>query len=78
MVVKVTGRFMGSGRTIVGANFRPETKGPDIALAASIENTDMRGLNSLLRTYGMLGVVQRFFSHAVQGYVKPLLREQPS
>ncbi|HEX2186731.1 MAG TPA: DUF748 domain-containing protein, partial [Chloroflexota bacterium] len=26
---KVTGRFMGSGRTVVGASFRPETNGPD-------------------------------------------------
>jgi hypothetical protein len=28
-VAKVTGRFMGSGQTVVGASFRPETKGPD-------------------------------------------------
>ena len=83
-VAKVTGRFMGSGRTVVGANFRPETKGPDFALAASIENTDMRALNPLLRAYGKLDVVQGFFSvytemqvrnRAVRGYVKPLLRE---
>jgi hypothetical protein len=83
-VAKVTGRFMGSGRTVVGANFRPETKGPDFALAASIENTDMRALNPLLRAYGKFDVVQGFFSvytemrvrnRAVQGYVKPLLRE---
>src|SRR5918992_988780 len=36
---KITGRFMGSGPTLVGASFRPETRGPDFALAASIENT---------------------------------------
>ena len=83
-VAKVTGRFMGSGRTVVGANFRPETQGPDFALAASIEETDMRALNSLLRAYGNFDVVQGFFSvytemrvrnRAVQGYVKPLLRK---
>jgi pentatricopeptide repeat protein len=83
-VAKVTGRFMGSGRAVVGANFRPETKGPDFALAASIENTDMRTLNTLLRAYGKLDVVQGFFSvytemrvrnRTVRGYVKPLLRE---
>jgi hypothetical protein len=83
-VAKVTGRFMGSGRTVVGANFRPETHGPDFALAASIEETDMRALNSLLRAYGNFDVVQGFFSvytemrvrnRAVQGYVKPLLRK---
>jgi Domain of Unknown Function (DUF748) len=83
-VAKVTGRFMGSGRTVVGANFRPETHGPDFALAASIVETDMRALNSLLRAYGNFDVVQGFFSvytemrvrnRAVQGYVKPLLRK---
>jgi hypothetical protein len=83
-VAKVTGRFMGSGRTVVGANFRPETKGPDFALAGSIENTDMRTLNPLLRAYGKLDVAQGFFSvysemqvrdRTVRGYVKPLLRE---
>jgi Domain of Unknown Function (DUF748) len=83
-VAKVTGRFMGTGRTVVGANFRPETQGPDFALAASIEDTDMRALNPLLRAYGEFDVVQGFFSvytemrvknRAVRGYVKPLLRE---
>jgi uncharacterized protein DUF748 len=81
---KVTGTFMGSGRTLVGASFRPETKGPDFALAASVEHTDMRALNDLLRAYGKLDVVQGFFSvytemrvqhRAVRGYVKPLIRE---
>jgi hypothetical protein len=83
-VAKVTGRFMGTGRTVVGANFRPETQGPDFALAASIEGTDMRALNPLLRAYGKFDVVQGFFSvytemrvknRAVQGYIKPLLSE---
>jgi hypothetical protein len=53
---------MGSGRTLVGASFRPEIKGPDFALAASIENTHMPALNELLRAYGKLDVVQGFFS----------------
>jgi hypothetical protein len=83
-VAKVTGQFMGSGQTVVGANFRPETNGPDFALAASIENTAMPALNPLLRAYGKLDVVEGFFSvytemrvknRAVQGYVKPLIRE---
>ncbi|HEX2186906.1 MAG TPA: DUF748 domain-containing protein, partial [Chloroflexota bacterium] len=83
-VAKVTGTFMGSGQTVVGASFRPETKGPDFALAASIEHTQMPALNPLLRAYGKLDVVGGFFSvytemrvqnRAVQGYVKPLIRE---
>jgi uncharacterized protein DUF748 len=81
---KVTGKFMGSGQTLVGANFRPETNGPDFALAAGIENTQMPALNPLLRAYGKVDVVGGFFSlytemrvknGAVQGYVKPLMRE---
>jgi hypothetical protein len=83
-VAKITGKFMGSGQTLVGASFRPETQGPDFALAASIENTQMPALNPLLRAYGQLDVVGGFFSvytemrvqnRAVQGYVKPLIRE---
>jgi hypothetical protein len=83
-VAKVIGNFMGSGRTAVGASFRPETKGPDFALAASIEHTDMRALNELLRAYGTFDVVQGAFSlytelrvrhRAVRGYVQPLLRD---
>jgi hypothetical protein len=83
-VAKVTGKFMGSGQTVGGANFRPETNGPDFALAAAIENTQMPALNPLLRAYGKLDVVGGFFSvytemrvknRAVQGYVKPLVRE---
>jgi hypothetical protein len=81
---KVTGKFMGSGQTVVGASFRPETKGPDFALAAAIENTQIPALNPLLRAYGKLDVVGGFFSvytemrvknRAVQGYVKPLIRD---
>ena len=75
---------MGSGKTVVGATFRPETNGPDFALAASIENTDMQTMNLLLRAHGNFDVVRGFFSvytemrvknGAVQGYVKPLFKE---
>jgi hypothetical protein len=84
MVAKVTGKFMGSGQTVVGATFRPEIDGPDFALAASIENTQVRAMNKLLRAYGDFDVVQGFFSvytefrvknGAVRGYVKPLFKE---
>jgi hypothetical protein len=61
-VAKVTGWFVGSGRTVVRANFWPETKGPDFALAANIEDTDMRALNRPLRAYGKFDAVQGFFS----------------
>jgi hypothetical protein len=81
---RITGAFMGSGRTVVAATFRPETKGPNFGLAASIENTQMQTMNDLLRAHGKIDVVQGFFSlytelrvqnGAVRGYVKPLFRE---
>jgi hypothetical protein len=83
-VAKVTGQFMGSGQTVVGATFRPETNGPDFTLAGSIENTQMRAMNQLLRAHGNIDVVHGFFSvytearvknGAVRGYVKPLIRD---
>jgi hypothetical protein len=84
MVAKVTGKFMGSGQTMVGATFRPETNGPDFALAASIENTQMRAMNKFLRAHGNFDVVQGLFSvytelrvkdAVVRGYVKPLFKD---
>jgi Domain of Unknown Function (DUF748) len=84
MVAKVIGKFMGSGQTTVGATFRPETKGPDFVLAASIENTQMRAMNKLLRAYGNFDVVRGLFSvytelgvknGTLRGYVKPLFKE---
>ena len=84
MVAKVTGKFMGSGQTVVGATFRPETDGPHFALAASIENTQMRAMNNLLRAHAKIDVVQGFFSvysefrvknGVVRGYVKPLFKD---
>jgi uncharacterized protein DUF748 len=84
MVAKVTGKFMGSGQTIVGATFRPERQGPHFAVAGSIENTQMRTMNDLLRAHGKFDVVHGFFSvytefrvenGAVRGYVKPLFKD---
>jgi hypothetical protein len=40
---------MGSGAMQIQATFRPESKGPDLDLVLSIENTDMRKMNDLLR-----------------------------
>jgi hypothetical protein len=82
-VGKLTGKFMGSGTTVVTATFRPETKGPDFDLAVRIENTQMQSMNDLFRTYGKFDVVSGFFSlyteltvrqGNVTGYVKPLFQ----
>ena len=78
---------MGSGPTQVQATFRPESKGPDLDLTLSIENTDMRRMNDLLRAYGNFDVVAGNFSvyseikirqGTIDGYVKPLFQRHES
>jgi hypothetical protein len=81
---RLTGRFMGTGKTQAAATFRPEDKGPDFDLDARIEDTDMRTMNDVLRAYGKFDVVHGLFSfytelkvknQQVDGYIKPLFRE---
>lgn len=81
---RLTGRFMGSGATLVSANFRPEVDGPDFDLDARIENTDLKAMNDLLRAHAKVDVVSGVFSvyseirvknGRVEGYVKPLFHD---
>ncbi|HYY25063.1 MAG TPA: DUF748 domain-containing protein [Candidatus Udaeobacter sp.] len=81
---RMKAKFMGSGPAQLEAAFRPETKGPDFNLALSIEDTDLRTMNDLLRAYGNFDVVAGVFSFfsevkvrqgKIDGYVKPLFRE---
>jgi hypothetical protein len=81
---RLTGRFLGSGDTLVTAAFRPETNGPDFDLNARIVNTDMQRMNDLLRAHADLDVESGVFSvfaelavknRRVDGYVKPLFRD---
>jgi hypothetical protein len=84
-VVTLTGRFMGSGETLVKAAFRPDAKGPDFDLDARVENTDLTALNDVLRAYAKgvdvsAGVLSVYTEIAVKegyvkGYVKPLFRD---
>lgn len=80
----LTGRFMGSGRTVVDLALRAENKGPDFDLNAKIENTDLRAMNDLLRAHAKVDVasgVLSVFSEItvkngrVQGYVKPMFKD---
>lgn len=80
---EVRGRFMGSGKLVATATFRPETSGPDFDLNVRIENTEMTAMNKLLRAHGRFDVVSGFFSfyteinvknQTITGYVKPLFR----
>jgi hypothetical protein len=81
---RMTGKFMGSGRTQVAATFRPEDKGPDFDLEVRIDDTDMTTMNELLRAYGKFDVVRGLFTfytelkvkdQQVNGYIKPLFRD---
>jgi hypothetical protein len=81
---RMTGTFMGSGRTQVAATFRPEDKGPDFDLEVRIDDTDMTTMNQLLRAHGKFDVVRGLFTfytelkvkdQQVNGYIKPLFRD---
>jgi Domain of Unknown Function (DUF748) len=81
---RLTGRFMGSGKTTAAGTFRPENQGPDFDLEVRIDDTDMTTMNDLLRAYGKFDVVSGLFSfytelkvrrQTVEGYIKPLYRE---
>ena len=83
-VMKLKGKFMGSGDTVLKASFRPEAKSPDFDLSVKIEETQMRSMNDLLRAYGKFDVVRGLFSFYselsvknghIEGYVKPLFKD---
>jgi hypothetical protein len=80
----LTGRFMGSGRTTMDLVMRAENNGPDVSLNAKIENTDLRGMNDVLRAHAKVDVASGVLSvyseivvknGRVQGYVKPLFKD---
>jgi hypothetical protein len=83
-MVKVRGKFMGSGDTAVTGSFRPDPKGPDFDVDLRIENTDMTKMNPITRAHGGFDVVSGAFSFyseikvkdgRVNGYVKPLFKD---
>ena len=83
-VVKVTGKFMGSGPTVATGTFRPEKPRPDFNLDVKIVKTQVKAFNDVLRAYGdadTTGGMFAFFSelsvkdNRIDGYVKPLLKD---
>lgn len=81
---QLRGKFMGSGATHATAKFRPEKNGPDLDLYLKIDNTRLKSLNNLLRTYGNFDVSAGEFSlvtelhvknNVVSGYIKPFFRD---
>jgi hypothetical protein len=83
-VVKLTGKFMGSGRTELNGSFRPEKPRPDFDLNVKIVKTNVEAFNNVLRAYGDMDAHRgkfAFFSelavkdNEIHGYVKPLLKD---
>ena len=83
-VVTMTGKFMGSGRTVLKGTFRPEKPRPDFDLNVKIVRTDVEAFNNVLRAYGDMDTHRGMFAffselavkdNAVRGYVKPLLKD---
>lgn len=78
--VKLSGKFMGKGKTSIEGGFRPEVEHPDFDVNMKIEKTDMTALNDVFKAYGGFDVKSGKFSlfselHAqkgtVNGYIKP-------
>ncbi len=77
----LTGEFMGSGATKVGATFWPEQKKPNLDVAVQIIGTQLTAMDHLFQTYGDFGVNGGLFSFycelslkngTITGYLKPL------
>ena len=82
--MKLTGNFMGSGRTVVTGSFRAEKPHPDFDVQVRIVKTKVSVLNKLLEAYGHINASQgtfAFFSdmtvknNRIDGYVKPFLKD---
>ncbi len=82
--VKVTGKFMGSGPTVMTGTFRPEKPTPDFDLDVRIIKTDLTAFNQVFRAHGNLDMhegVFAFFSRItvkdgkVDGYARPFFKD---
>jgi hypothetical protein len=82
--VKLTGRFMGTGRTVAMGMFRAEKPDPDFDLDVQIVKADLKSLNKVLRAHADMDLAKgnlSFFSKfsiqkgQVEGYVKPIFRD---
>ena len=83
-IVKMTGKFMGSGLMELRAAFRPEKPRPDFDLHVKIVRTKVETFNNVLRAYGDMDTHQGMFAFfaelkvkddQIRGYVKPLLKD---
>ncbi|HKT34892.1 MAG TPA: DUF748 domain-containing protein [Nitrospira sp.] len=83
-IVKMTGKFMGTGRTEVNGSFRPEKPSPDFDVNVKIVKTQVEAFNNVLRAYGDMDTHRGMFAffseltvkdNEIHGYVKPLLKD---
>lgn len=83
-IVKITGKFLGSGPMEWNAAFRPEKPRPDFDLSVKIVRTKVESFNNILRAYGELDTQHGMFAffselkvkdNQIRGYVKPLLKD---
>ncbi len=83
-VVKVTGRFMGTGRSVIVGTFRQEKPAPDFDVEVQIVKTDLKSFNDLLRAYADFDLHRGNFSlfselsirhKQVSGYLKPIFKD---
>lgn len=82
--IALTGEFMGNGDSAVQAIIGPATSSRDLNLWVTIERTQLRSMNDLLRTFGNFDVVAGQFSFysqltikdgEISGYLKPILTD---
>jgi len=82
--VRLSGKFMGGGKTQASAIIRPATGGLDMDLKVQVEDTEMASMNDLVRAYGGFDVAGGQFSvytelsvkrGMISGYIKPLFRD---
>lgn len=81
---KLSGKFMGKGKTSIEGTFRPEVEYPDFDVKIKIEKTDMTTLNEAFKALAGFDVRSGKFSliselHTdegrVQGYIKPFFEK---
>ena len=75
---------MGTGPTVASVSFRPAQAGSDLDLQLRVEDSQLTGLNDLLRAYGNFDVAAGSFSMvtelhikngAISGYIKPFFKD---
>jgi len=83
-MMRLKGRFMGTGDTAVSMTLRPQTGGGDMDLTARIDEADMAAMNGFVRAHGGIDVAAgklsvyselRVRGGDITGYVKPLFRD---